>query len=263
MTSTKRLNLDKPRYDQNTFNGRLKHFLNVIDPITLFTTDKQLKAAVKLLDDYDKGHDNQATEDQLWRAKKLKDAIIHPDTGEKILWPFRMSAFIPLNTLIAVGLLTPNPTIRNQIFWQWTNQSMNTAVCHANRNASNYISDRKYLEAYSASVISSCSIAVGLSQWVKRSNKLSPFLRTTIKKCIPFTAVASANVFTVFFMNRNEIKEGIDIKDEHGNVLSKSTIVGIIASTQVALSRVLFNMPSLLLPPLIMCYFEKKKTFKN
>lgn len=35
------------------------------------------------------------------------NATLHPVTGEKILAPFRMSAFVPANVLIAAGLLIP------------------------------------------------------------------------------------------------------------------------------------------------------------
>jgi len=258
-SSLNRVNLNKPRYDQTTFGGRFRHILHIIDPMTLFTSDAKLNAAVKLVDNYEKGRDYKATEDQLWQAKKLKDATIHPDTGQKILWPFRMSAFVPLNTLIAVGLLTPNPTILNQIFWQWINQSMNIAVNHANRNASNPMSNTQISEAYAASVISSCSIAVGLSQLVKKADKLSPVFRTTIKRYVPFAAVASANVVNVFLMRRNEISEGIIVKDEHGEELGKSPIAGTRAVTQVAISRVVITMPVLTVPPLIMGYLEKSK----
>jgi tricarboxylate carrier len=257
--TTYRVNLNRSRFDQTTFLGRFRHFLNVTDPRTLFTTDQKLKESIKLLEDYENGRDIKVTEEQLWQAKKLKDAIIHPDTGEKILWPFRMSAFVPMNTLIAVGLLTPNPTIIIQIFWQWINQSMNIAVNHANRNASNQMSNKQISEAYVVSVLSSCSIAVGLSQLVKRSDKLSPILRTTIKRYVPFTAVASANVINVFLMRRNEISEGIVVKDEHGEVLGKSPTAGMRAVTQVAISRVIITMPVLTIPPLIMGYLEKTK----
>jgi len=252
-----RVNLNKPRYDQNTFLGRLRHFLNMVDPMTLFTSDVKLKKAIKLLEDYETGKEINVSEKELWHAKKLKDSIVHPDTGEKIFWPFRMSAFVPLNTLIAVGLLTPNPTIANQLFWQWINQSMNIAVNHANRNASNYMSNAQIGEAYIASVLASCSIAVGLSQLVKNSYRLSASLRTTINRYVPFTAVATANVVNVFLMRRNEIKEGIIIKDENGNVLGKSAKAGLNAVGQVAVSRVVITLPVLTIPPLIMGYLEK------
>ena len=66
----------------------------------------------------------------------LFQAVIHPDTGEKILLPFRMSGFVPFGSPIVVGLLLPNLTLPQTAFWQWLNQSHNACVNYANRNAS-------------------------------------------------------------------------------------------------------------------------------
>lgn len=85
----------KPRFDQNTFFGRFRHFLDVIDPRTLFVTEKQLQECVELLDHFKQGTlPSGVTDAQLWQAQKIKQAIIHPDTGEKILMPFRMSGTV-------------------------------------------------------------------------------------------------------------------------------------------------------------------------
>lgn len=128
--------LGKPRYDQSTFDGRLRHFFDVIDPRTLFTSEEKLKSCVKLLDDFSKGHlPPTVTNKDLWEAQKIKQAIIHPDTGEKIFMPFRMSGFVPFGSPMVVGLLLPNQTIASTIFWQWINQSHNACVNYANRNA--------------------------------------------------------------------------------------------------------------------------------
>lgn len=41
----------------------------------------------------------------MWKAKQLVDSSIHPDTGEPVPLPFRMSAFVPTNMLIVAGML--------------------------------------------------------------------------------------------------------------------------------------------------------------
>ena len=54
-----------------------------------------------MLDDYEHGTlSPSVTVEQLWAAQKIKQAIIHPDTGEKILMPFRMSGYVPFGTPI-------------------------------------------------------------------------------------------------------------------------------------------------------------------
>ena len=42
------------------------------------------------------------TDEMLWEAKKIVDAIIHPATGEPMFLPGRMSAFVPMNVPIAM-----------------------------------------------------------------------------------------------------------------------------------------------------------------
>ena len=60
-----------------------------------------LEASVKLLDEYERGQlPSNITDSELWAAQKTKQAIIHPDTGEKIFMPFRMSGYIPFGSPI-------------------------------------------------------------------------------------------------------------------------------------------------------------------
>lgn len=40
---------------------------------------------------------------------------MHPDTGEKVPLPFRVSAFAPSNIILTLGLLTPNPSVRRSV----------------------------------------------------------------------------------------------------------------------------------------------------
>ena len=47
-----RINIDRPRWDLNTFVGRLKYYAWCTDTRALFTTTKQLEDAKKLLQQY-------------------------------------------------------------------------------------------------------------------------------------------------------------------------------------------------------------------
>ena len=48
-TTNGRLDLDKPRWRQDSFTGRAKHFFAVTDPRNLFATNSQLETAKTLV----------------------------------------------------------------------------------------------------------------------------------------------------------------------------------------------------------------------
>jgi hypothetical protein len=47
-----RVDIDKPRYDQSTFEGRAKYFLTTTNPLNVFASDEQLDKAKELVDEY-------------------------------------------------------------------------------------------------------------------------------------------------------------------------------------------------------------------
>jgi hypothetical protein len=118
------------RYDQSTYFNRLKHMWEICGPAswrTLLTTDDELNRAIELIDSYKKGTlKEEVTEEQLWSAKQIKDTIIHPDSGEKIPLPFRMSCHVLANTILLLGMLSASNVATN-VFWQFANQSFNAA----------------------------------------------------------------------------------------------------------------------------------------
>lgn len=59
----------------------------------------------------------------LRKMQTVLSTAIHPDTGEFIPWPMRMSSFIPMNMPINFGLIIARPTPFNTVFWQWVNQT--------------------------------------------------------------------------------------------------------------------------------------------
>lgn len=250
--------LGKPRYEQSTFLGRLRHFIDIIDPSTLFVTESRLKECIKLLDDFKQGNlPSGITDHQLWEAQKVKQAIIHPDTGEKIFMPFRMSGYVPFGTPIVVGLLLPNQTLASTVFWQWLNQSHNACVNYANRNATKPTPTSKFIQGYLGAVTSAVSIAVGLNVLIQKSSKFNPATRLLIQRFIPFPAVASANICNVALMRHNELSEGIDVLDSNGNVVGSSRIAAKHALIETALTRVALPLPIFVLPPIIMAFLEK------
>lgn len=44
-------------------------------------------------------------------SMSVVDSTIHPDTGEPVFLPFRMSCFVPTNMILVAGMLLPNPSV--------------------------------------------------------------------------------------------------------------------------------------------------------
>ncbi|KAF9933183.1 hypothetical protein FBU30_006349 [Linnemannia zychae] len=253
-----RIDLSKPRFDQSTYFGRVRHFVQVTSPLNLFVTSKGLEAAKTLINDYNSGKIPANTDPaRLWRAKEVCDSTLHPDTGKPILLPFRMACFVPTNLLVAAGMLMPNPSIKSILFWQWANQSVNVAFNYANANKTIEMDMKETAFAYMSAVTTSCFLAVGLNQLVPRMTSISPGLRTILGRLVPFTAVAAAGTVNVFLMRGKEISEGIDVYDAEGNSVGKSQKAGLSAITQVAISRILTNFPVLTIPPLVLSQWER------
>lgn len=98
----------------------------------------------------------------LRKYKTIVNASIHPDTNQPVPWVMRMCAFVPTNLPIIFGMLMTPPTPVNTAFWQWINQTYNAGMNFGNRNASSKQTSKDILFGYSAAVVSSIGISVGL-----------------------------------------------------------------------------------------------------
>ncbi|KAI8067667.1 Tricarboxylate/iron carrier [Gilbertella persicaria] len=186
------------------------------------------------------------------------DSTLHPDTGKPVFLPFRMSCFVPTNMVLVAGMLLPNPSIKSILFWQWANQSVNVAFNSANANKTTPMSLKETAVAYASAVTTSCAIAVGLNQSVPKLS-LSPRIKSVCMKLVPFTAVAAAGTVNVFLMRGKEIRDGIQVFDEHGTTYGKSKQAGLSAVSQVAISRILTNAPVLIIPPLLLSRLQRTR----
>ncbi|MCJ1230154.1 hypothetical protein MMC12_006825 [Toensbergia leucococca] len=264
------------QYDLTTYWGRVKQSAEIADPRTLFVSASGLENAKRLISSYKQGHVKSMTP-EMWQAKKVVDSTLHPDTGEPVFLPFRMSCFVISNLVVTAGMLTPGLQTTGTLLWQITNQSLNVAINSANANKSTPLSTSKIAQSYFLAVSASCSVALGLNAIVPRLKRLSPGAKTVLTRLVPFAAVASAGALNVFLMRGEEIRQGIDIypvlsdaekeqKEKDGveaQSLGKSKKAATLAVGETALSRVLNSTPIMVLPPLVLVRLQQTEWLKR
>ncbi|KAF3481065.1 sideroflexin-5 [Arthroderma uncinatum] len=269
-------NRDLPasKYDLSTYWGRVRQSAELCDPRTLFVSTDGLENAKRLIESY-KGGQLLSMTPELWHAKKVVDSTLHPDTGEPVFFPFRMSCFVLSNLIVTAGMLTPGMGITGTLLWQITNQSLNVAINNANANKSTPLSTSAIVKSYLLAVSASCSVALGLNALVPRL-RLAPNTKLIMGRLVPFAAVASSGALNVFLMRGEEIRQGIDVypfetkeqRDklelEGGEVqsLGKSKRAATLAVGETAISRVLNSTPIMVLPPLILVRLQQMQWLK-
>jgi hypothetical protein len=73
---------------------------------TLFVGKTGLEQAKQIVTSYKQGKTQQLTP-EVWRAKRIVDSTLHPETGQPVFLPLRMSCFALSNLVVTAGMLTP------------------------------------------------------------------------------------------------------------------------------------------------------------
>ncbi|EKD20212.1 uncharacterized protein L3040_007209 [Drepanopeziza brunnea f. sp. 'multigermtubi'] len=271
--------LPASQYDLGTYWGRVRHSADISDPRTLLVNKAGLEHAKSLVTGYKQGSIKEMNE-ELWKAKKIVDSTLHPDTGEPVFLPFRMSCFVLSNLVVTAGMLTPGLGMTGTLLWQITNQSLNVAVNNANANKSTPLSTSKIAQSYFLAVGASCSVALGLNALVPRLKRVTPATKMVLSRLVPFAAVASAGALNVFLMRGEEIRQGIDVypvlsdadkaklaeagKSESAVAsLGKSKKAATLAVGETAISRVLNSSPIMAIPPLVLIRLQRQEWLRK
>ncbi|XP_076631090.1 sideroflexin-1-3 [Colletes latitarsis] len=252
---TRRIDIEKPYWDQSTYKGRALHFLAVTKPTNLFASSQNLEHARDVVSKYRKGSTLEqlgVTEKELWNCKYLYDSAFHPDTGEKMLLIGRMSAQVPMNMMITGCMLTFYKTTAHVITWQWVNQSFNALVNYTNRSGSSPIPTDTILKSYGIATCGAVMTALSLNRLFRNAPPL-------VGRLVPLAAVAAANCVNIPFMRMSELVNGIELQTEEGTKVGNSKYAAKRAITAVTLSRILMASPSMILAPVAMNFMERRK----
>lgn len=229
----------------------------------LLNTSSDIDRARVLISDYRTGKVPAQMTPELWRAKQVLDSTLHPDTGEPVMLPFRMSSYVLSNLVVTVGMLTPNLGTAGTLFWQIANQSLNVAVNTANANKSHPLSIQQLATSYLLAVSGSCGVALGLNALVPRLKNISANTRTILSRLVPFAAVVCAGIVNVGLMRGEEIRRGISVyhtnPETHETTnLGSSKTAAKYAVGETAMSRVINATPIMVIPPLVLVALQKR-----
>ncbi|ROT36058.1 tricarboxylate carrier [Sodiomyces alkalinus F11] len=278
--------LPASQYDLDTYWGRVRHSMGLTDPRTLLVDKAGLEHCKQLLIDYKQGKIGEMTP-ELWKAKKVVDSTLHPDTGEPVFLPFRMSSFVLSNLIVTAGMLQPGLGTTGTVSWQVANQSLNVAINSANANKSSPMNWAQMAQSYAVAVSISCGVALGLRGLVPRVRGISASTRTILTRLVPFAAVATAGALNVVLMRGEEMRTGIDVfpvpggaEDGDGdgleaaaegktdgdvavpNSLGRSKAAARLAVGETAASRVFNSTPIMVLPPLVLVRLQRTEWLK-
>uniref|UniRef100_A0A1B6J7C0 Sidoreflexin n=1 Tax=Homalodisca liturata TaxID=320908 RepID=A0A1B6J7C0_9HEMI len=258
MSHLPRVNLDEPRWDQNTYIGRAKYFFTTVNPLNVFASSKTLENSKNIVLKYKAGEElpKSITMADVYRAKDLYDSAFHPETGEKMILIGRMSAQVPMNMIITGCMMTFYKSTPAVVFWQWVNQSFNAVVNYTNRSGSSPIPVDQLAKSYVLATGGALVTAISLNRMVTKAPSL-------IGRLVPFAAVAAANCINIPMMRMKELKEGVTVFDENNNKLGESKIAAQTGIAAVVFSRILMATPSMVMTPVVGNMLDRKGVFRR
>lgn len=250
------------RYSQESFGGRFAKMLLACDPTLLVYTEAQVRGCRDLIESYQS--QPREMDRALWEAKRIYESAVHPDTGELIPRPFRMSGYVPFNGPICVAIVASQSTMP-LLFWAWVNQSDNALVNYYNRNACAPMTNETLLKSYGAAVGSAVVVAFGLATMIQR--RYSPEKAKQLMKWVAFPSAIVASSLNCYIVRSPELTTGIPLLNDRGDVVAdgetslEAARRGVNSTTA---SRALLQAPVYLLPPMLLSGgFLKRYVAKN
>jgi len=246
------------RFSQESFGGRFARMLLECDPRLLIYSEAEVQKCKKLLESYTSQPPEM--DHELWEAKRIVDSAVHPDTGETIPRPFRMSGYVPFNGPICVAMVASQSTM-SLLFWSWINQSQNALVNFFNRNASSPMTNETLMTSYAAAVGSALAVAFGLATIIQK--RFSPEKAKSLLRWVAFPSAVVASSLNCYIVRSPEISTGIPLLNENGKVVGGEGNLSLEAAKRgvysTTASRALLQAPVYFLPPILISMGPLKK----
>jgi tricarboxylate carrier len=251
-------NPEKTRFDQSSFAGRFCTMILKCDPKLITYSEEECFKQKKMVENYKAlladppASAANNIHHTLWEAQRISSSAIHPDTGDVIPRPFRMSGFLPYNGPISVAMVASGST-PVLLFWNWVNQSQNAMVNYCNRNASTELPNETLAKSYAAAVGSALIVAFGLATFVKK--RYAPDQARKLLRFVAFPSAVVASSLNCYIVRSPEIGTGIPLmNDRNEEVLSGETSVvaakcGVYSTTA---SRAMLQAPVFFFPPMLL-----------
>ncbi|XP_026560642.1 sideroflexin-4 isoform X1 [Pseudonaja textilis] len=244
------LNLQFWRNEGQTFYERWKHWVEILDPLVIFTREADINASRDLL--LNSGENVMSSQDEKIRdAWKISLSCVNSSTGDTIPFFFRGGGFVFISASLAAIASLPYRTFLSSFCRQFVFQTYIGGFSLANRNSIKRPLEND--EKIEFSWKQAC-LAVGSTPalaligtlphyFIERKKSLntpghffSKFMASAL-----FGVLCACNVFTV----RNfERESGIKVMRSTGEVIGMSQVAGKKAVRETALSRgILFGVP--------------------
>ncbi|XP_034407577.1 sideroflexin-4 isoform X1 [Cyclopterus lumpus] len=243
-----------------SFLSRLQIWINLLDPLSLISSDDEIQKAHSLLGS------GQPLNEKDGQALTLSLSSVHADSGAVLPLVFRSAALLPISTPLVVASFLPHRSVKPALFWQFLLQSYSAGFNYANRNSSPEQSKKTSLKQLllMAGTVSYAACAGALPQiFISRLGVRSAAIQTFFRSILPIPLSAALAFFNVFTVRSEESETGIQVFDSNGNPVGLSKAAGDKAVRETALSRAVLFGTTAALPNLLVLLLQRTRLFQR
>ncbi|XP_070608710.1 sideroflexin-4 [Erythrolamprus reginae] len=244
------LNLQFWRNEGQTFYERLNLWLEILDPLVIFTGEADIKESRDLLQN--SGENVTSSQDKKVRdAWKTSLSCVNSSTGDIIPFYFRGGGFVCMSASLAALASLPYRTFLSSFCRQFVFHAYNGGFSWANKNSVKGPLDNgeenefPWKQSFLSLVSAPCLALMGTLPHYVIERKKS--LNTTGHFFSKFMASAFLGVLcacNVYAVRNVERDNGIKVMRSTGDVIGVSQVAGKKAVRETALSRgILFGVP--------------------